>query len=401
MLAKPLAVAADGHGLAFLAGTSPDVGVLGYALGGGTQLDGPKPSASRATRSSRPTWSRQTGAASERPRHRAGPVLGDPRRWRQRRRGDGARARAGPGRRDLCGRAVLADRARDGDPQRVALLDRDGARDVRVPRAPAAAAGRAVPPRTPPRPVVGARRGRDHRFGGRRRGARPAVPRPRPGARHLCPDADERAQPRQHGPRFPAPLLRRRDPARRPAGGGDRRSRPGVRRLAAAPRRGPAPGAAPLHGGRRSTACSTRSTSPSSASRSGSRPTPGPSRRSSTTSRACSGRWVRGTAAGGTSTSPSHAWTRGRSSRRRATTGCGRSRRPTTRTACSAPITRSRSSGRGSGSRLRLAAPARGPGSRPIRAQRAMGWAIHRLPRSARKSKVGGPLASRSAAPDA
>ena len=35
VLSKPLAVAAGEHGLAYLAGTSPDVGVLGYALGGG------------------------------------------------------------------------------------------------------------------------------------------------------------------------------------------------------------------------------------------------------------------------------------------------------------------------------------------------------------------------------
>ena len=35
VLAKPLAVAAGDHGLAYLAGTSPDVGVVGYALGGG------------------------------------------------------------------------------------------------------------------------------------------------------------------------------------------------------------------------------------------------------------------------------------------------------------------------------------------------------------------------------
>jgi FAD/FMN-containing dehydrogenase len=35
VLAKPLAVAAGEHGLAYLAGTSPDVGVLGYVLGGG------------------------------------------------------------------------------------------------------------------------------------------------------------------------------------------------------------------------------------------------------------------------------------------------------------------------------------------------------------------------------
>ncbi len=35
VLAKPLAVAAGEHGLAYLAGTSPDVGVFGYVLGGG------------------------------------------------------------------------------------------------------------------------------------------------------------------------------------------------------------------------------------------------------------------------------------------------------------------------------------------------------------------------------
>jgi FAD/FMN-containing dehydrogenase len=35
VLAKPLAVAAGEHGLAFLSGTSADVGVVGYALGGG------------------------------------------------------------------------------------------------------------------------------------------------------------------------------------------------------------------------------------------------------------------------------------------------------------------------------------------------------------------------------
>lgn len=34
-LANPLAKAAGGHGLAYLAGTSPDVGVVGYTLGGG------------------------------------------------------------------------------------------------------------------------------------------------------------------------------------------------------------------------------------------------------------------------------------------------------------------------------------------------------------------------------
>ncbi len=35
VLSRPLAIAAGVHGLAYLAGTSPNVGVLGYALGGG------------------------------------------------------------------------------------------------------------------------------------------------------------------------------------------------------------------------------------------------------------------------------------------------------------------------------------------------------------------------------
>ena len=50
------------------------------------------------------------------------------------------------------GAPVLADRARDRGPQRVADVDRDRARGVRIPRADAAAARRAVPPRAPARP---------------------------------------------------------------------------------------------------------------------------------------------------------------------------------------------------------------------------------------------------------
>ena len=122
---SPSRIAAGEHGLAYLAGTSPDVGVLGYALGGGL---------SWMVRSARPglqhaswqrTWSRPTAGRPGRPRHGAGAVLGAARWQRQRGRRDGAGARAVPGRRDLRRRDVLADRARDGDPERLARVDRD------------------------------------------------------------------------------------------------------------------------------------------------------------------------------------------------------------------------------------------------------------------------------------
>ena len=122
--AKPLAVAAGEHGLAYLAGTSPDVGVLGYALGGGISwmVRGARAGLQHDRRGR--GGDRGRAPRPNRPRHRARPVLGDPRRRRQRRRGDGAGARAGPRRRDLRRRPVLADRARGGDPGRLARLDR-------------------------------------------------------------------------------------------------------------------------------------------------------------------------------------------------------------------------------------------------------------------------------------
>ena len=79
----------------------------------------------------------------------------------------------------------------------------------------APAAGRPVPARAPARPVVRPRRGGDHRHGRGGRGARPAAPGPRPGVRHRRDAADEPPQPREHGPRLPAPLLGRGPPARR------------------------------------------------------------------------------------------------------------------------------------------------------------------------------------------
>ena len=106
-----------------------------------------------------------------RPRHRARAVLGDPRRWWQRRRGDIDRARAVSDPGDLCRWPVLADRARDRGPQRVADVDRDRARGLRIPRADAAAARRPVPPRAPARPRVRPGRARVHRQRRRRRRA--------------------------------------------------------------------------------------------------------------------------------------------------------------------------------------------------------------------------------------
>ena len=55
VLSKPLAAAAGEHGLAYLAGTSPDVGVLGYALGGGISWMVRKHGLACNT-SWRPTW---------------------------------------------------------------------------------------------------------------------------------------------------------------------------------------------------------------------------------------------------------------------------------------------------------------------------------------------------------
>ena len=148
-LSQPLAVAAGEHGLAYLAGTSPNVGVLGYALGGGLSwmirtfglACNSIVSAEVVTADGRLV----TGG----PRDRARAVLGAPRWRRERRRRHRDRARAVPDRRDLCRGAVLADRAGGGDPQGLARMDRNRARGVRIarPHAPAARTSRSCPKR--------------------------------------------------------------------------------------------------------------------------------------------------------------------------------------------------------------------------------------------------------------
>ncbi len=128
VLSKPLAVAAGNHGLAYLAGTSPDVGVLGYALGGGL------------------SWMiRKFGLACN-SIVAADVVTADGRRVRTDRdtepelfwalRGGGGNVAAVtalelnlfPVARDLRRGPVLADRARSGNPERLARMDRDRAR---------------------------------------------------------------------------------------------------------------------------------------------------------------------------------------------------------------------------------------------------------------------------------
>ena len=204
-----------------------------------------------------------------RPRHRARAVLGDPRRWWQRRRGDIDRARAVSDPGDLCRWPVLADRPRHRGPQRVADVDRDRARGVRIPRADAAAARRPVPPRAPARPRVRPGRARVHRQRRRRRRPRPVAAGPRSRVRHGRDHAGEGPQPREPGPGGPAALLGRGAPADGPHARGDRqdgRGRSSARRSSTSRF---ASSAAPPRSARPTTACSTRSTSRSSASASG------------------------------------------------------------------------------------------------------------------------------------
>ena len=174
-LADQLASAAGEHGLAYLAGTSPDVGVLGYALGGGfSWMIRRHGFACNSIVARRHGHGRRT-APSRRQRPRPGPVLGDPGWGRELRGGHSARARAVPGGGDLRRLPLLADRARDRDPQRLARMDRDRARRMRVHRSPPAAPGRRVPAGARPRPIVRPGRARLCRHRERRPGPRPAA----------------------------------------------------------------------------------------------------------------------------------------------------------------------------------------------------------------------------------
>ena len=163
VLAKPLAVAAGEHGLAYLAGTAADVGVLGYALGGGL------------------SWMVRAHGLACNSIVAAEVVTADGRRRRADRdtepdlfwalRGGGGNVaavtalelRLFPVAELLRRCPLLADRAR-GDLPRVDR-DRDRARELRVARSAAAAPRRPVPPRPPSRRVLRHGRVGLHRHG--------------------------------------------------------------------------------------------------------------------------------------------------------------------------------------------------------------------------------------------
>ena len=118
--------AAAEHGLVGLAGSSPDVGVVGYSLGGGLSFLGAQ---ARARREQHPRRRARHGRRPARPRRRrdrARPVLGRPRRRRQLRRRHGARDPPLPDHRGLRRIALLPDRARRRGARRMARVGRLG-----------------------------------------------------------------------------------------------------------------------------------------------------------------------------------------------------------------------------------------------------------------------------------
>jgi hypothetical protein len=116
-------VPAGEHGLAALAGTSPNVGVTGYTLGGGDRLAGPPLRAGRQQRHRGRDRDPRRPFRAHRRRPRARPVLGGPRRWRQRRGSDRAGDEAVPRPRAVRRRAVLPDPARRAGAARLARVD--------------------------------------------------------------------------------------------------------------------------------------------------------------------------------------------------------------------------------------------------------------------------------------
>ena len=111
-------------GLAALHGSTPDVSVAGYALGGGVGWYARKHglAANSIVRDRAGHGGRR--AAARRSRQRPGSVLGAARRRRQLRRRDRHRGAAVPDRRGLRGDAVLPLGARLRSPARMARVDR-------------------------------------------------------------------------------------------------------------------------------------------------------------------------------------------------------------------------------------------------------------------------------------
>ena len=104
--------AATEHGLAGLAGSAPDVGVVGYTLGGGLGWLGRKHGLAANSVVGAEVVTADGTDPPDRPRHGARPLLGDPRRRRQLRDRHRPGVRALPRARAVRRRPLLPDRAR-------------------------------------------------------------------------------------------------------------------------------------------------------------------------------------------------------------------------------------------------------------------------------------------------
>ena len=201
VLAMELAEAAQGHGLCSLPGSSPDVGVTGYTLGGGLSWLGRRYGFA-CNRVEAIELVTADGEQRRRRRRRPGPVLGAARRGRRLR----DRHRPAPGaaadRRGLRRRPDLPGRARRRGGPRLPRLGGDRPRGGHLGRPlPAAAAG-------PRRARAAARRAAAHDRRRLRRRPRAGREPDRAAARdrradhgQLRPDAGRRPLPDPHGPR--------------------------------------------------------------------------------------------------------------------------------------------------------------------------------------------------------
>ena len=336
---------ASALGLAPLAGSSPDVGVVGYSPRRRRVVARPQVRPLLQQRRRDRARDRRRRARPRRRRAPRRPLLGAARRRRQLRRRHPHGDPPLPAGRGLRRDDVLAVGAQRRGPQGLGRVDADRARRGHHQRAPDADPAAAGHPGVPPGPRPDRDRRRLRRRRGLRRRAAAAAARPRARDGHVRDDAAGRPVADPHGPRGPDARHRRRRPdARRAHRRGDRRvrrrGRPGLRQRAAderapPPRRRPRPRA---RGPRRARALrrrvhDVRRRHPRDARRS--------PRRSTSASRRWPTRWRRGTPARPTSTSSRSRSTPRSSTPPTRTRACAASRPRSTPRAASAATTRS------------------------------------------------------------
>ena len=233
---EEVSLAAARHGLAGLAGSSPDVGVVGYTLGGGLGWLARRYGLAANSVVAVEIVTADGRQVARRRRARPRPLLGDPRRRRELRHRHRDRVRPLPRPRGLRRRALLSLRARGRDPQGLAPLGGRHARRGHLRRPPDAVPALPAGAGARPRQVVRDRRGHVHGLRRGRRRADAAAPRARPGHGHLCDDPCRGAPLPAHGSARARARRRRRDEPRRRHAGDHRRARCGRRprlRLAA------------------------------------------------------------------------------------------------------------------------------------------------------------------------